>query len=293
MSVKNHFTSRFEGGSIVEMDFSQLEVIGLAILSNDINLKSDILNGLDLHSANTAALHGVDYQYVCDQVDKNKSEWVQKRKIVKIFSFQLQYGAGPKTMAESAGVTINAAKQFIETYYHRYPRVKQWQDECIQKVKDNAIASNTKTKMGYPAAKSWLSSPTGRWYSFQEQDAPEFMREKGEMTSFSPTQIKNYPVQGFSTGDVVPLALGWVFRYLLHSKSNERIKFVNTVHDSLIFDVHPELDVYVLRDIKAMLEDMPQAINHLWPDVHFDLPLKCGVEMGPSWGECEPVDIGE
>jgi DNA polymerase I-like protein with 3'-5' exonuclease and polymerase domains len=293
MSVKNHFTSRFEGGSIVEMDFSQLEVIGLAILSKDVNLKQDIARGLDLHSANTATLHGVDYQYVCDQVDKNKSEWVQKRKVVKIFSFQLQYGAGAKSMAESAGVSLSMAKDFIDTYYTRYPGVKQWQDETIQKVKDAAQPTNRKTPRGFPAAKSFLTSPTGRWYTFYEQDAPEFMRDRGEDTSFSPTQIKNYPVQGFSTGDVVPLALGKVFRYLLHTESNDRIKFVNTVHDSLIFDVHPDLDIQVLRDIKQILEGMPEQINYLWPEVHFDLPLRAGVEMGPSWGECKPVDIGE
>lgn len=292
MSVKNHFTSRYAGGSIVEMDFSQLEVIGLAILSDDLNLKQDITDGLDLHSANTATLHGVDYQYVCDQVDKNKSEWVQKRKVVKIFSFQLQYGAGAKTMAESAGVTIIEAKKFIETYYARYPAVKLWQDRCIEQVTAYSEPSNAKTKLGYPAASGTLTSPTGRWYSFREHDAPQFMKDKGIHTSFSPTQIKNYPVQGFSTGDVVPLALGKVFRYLLHSESNERIKFVNTVHDSLIFDVHPDLDIQVLRDIKAILEGLPDEINYLWPDVQFDLPLKCGVEMGPSWGECEPVDIG-
>lgn len=293
MSVKNHFTSRFEGGSIVEMDFSQLEIIGLAILSNDKQLKQDINDGLDLHSANTATLFNEDYQFVCDQVNAGDKRWTAERKIVKIFSFQLQYGAGAKTMAESAGVTINEAKKFIEAYYTRYPGVKAWQEACIDTVHSRAEISTAKTFRGYPAEKSWLLSSTGRWYCFTEHDAPQFMRDKGIQTSFSPTQIKNYPVQGFSTGDVVPLALGRVFRYLLHSGSNELIKHVNTVHDSLIFDVHPDLDIEILRDIKMILEELPREINYLWPDVGFDLPLKAGVEMGTSWGECKPVDIGD
>lgn len=291
MSIKNYFTSRFEGGSMVEMDFSQLEIIGLAVLSNDTNLKDDIRAGLDLHSVNTATLHRVPYNLVLEAVKAGDKDWSLKRKIVKIFSFQLQYGAGPKTMADNAGVSIDKAREFIAAYYSRYPQVKYWQEECIEKVRQNADVSPRKTPKGFPARKSFLTSPTGRWYTFVEQDAPEFLRERGEMTSFSPTQIKNYPVQGFSTADVVPLALGKVFRYLLHSESREFIKFVNTVHDSLIFDVHPDLDIEVLRDIKAILEGMPDQINYLWPRVQFDLPLTCGVEMGPSWGECKPVEI--
>lgn len=292
MSVKNHFTSRFDGGTMVEMDFSQLEIIGLAILSDDPQLKQDINDGLDLHSVNTAQLHREDYNVIKAAVDAGDKGWNAKRKVVKIFSFQLQYGAGPKTMAESAGVTIDTAKEFIEAYYNRYPVVKLWQDDCIATVQRNSEPSNDKTHMGVPAAKSWLSSPSGRWYSFTEQDAPEWMRDKGVLTSFSPTQIKNYPVQGFSTGDVVPLALGKIFRYLLHSESSELIKFVNTVHDSLIFDVHPDCPIEVLRDIKEILETLPDQINYLWPEVQFDLPLHAGVEMGRSWGECKPVDIG-
>lgn len=291
MSVKKYFTSRFPGGSMVEMDFSQLEIIGLAILSKDHQLKQDILDGLDLHSVNTATLYNVDYHFVKEQVDKGDKEWNAKRRIVKIFSFQLQYGAGPRTMAENAGVSIDRAKEFIEAYYTRYPQVKEWQEGIIDQVRRDATPSNTKTPKGFPAQRSFLTSPTGRWYTFTEQDAPEWMADKGEATSFSPTQIKNYPVQGFSTGDVVPLALGEVFRYLIRSKSKEHIKFVNTVHDSLIFDVSPDLDIGVLRDIKKILEGLPEKINHLWPEVRFDLPLHAGVEMGPSWGECKPVSI--
>lgn len=293
MSIKKHFTSRFDGGSIVEMDFSQLEVIGLAILSGDQQLKQDIKDGLDLHCVNTALLYGEDYQFVKDQVDKNKSEWVKKRKLVKVFSFQQQYGAGPKTMAENAGVDIEVAKRYIIEYRNRYPEVAAWQERRAEQVRANAIPSSRKTKLGFPADVSVIASPTGRLYKFYEYDAPDWMKEKGIHTSFSPTQMKNYPVQGFSTGDIVPLALGEVFRYLLHSVSNEQIKLINTVHDSLIFDVHPDLDINVLRGIKQILESLPHRINKLWPLVDFDLPLSVGVEMGPSWGECEPVEIGD
>lgn len=293
MSVKKHFTSRFKGGSMVEMDYSQLEVIGLAILSKDPQLKEDIECGLDLHCVNTAQLYGKDYQYVKDQVDKNKSEWVKKRKIVKIFSFQLQYGAGPKTMSESAGVSVKEAQAFIDAYYGRYSRVKEWQEDLILQVENRAQPSNTKSHKGYPCRKSIIHSNTGRMYAFTEKDAPAFMVERGTATSFSPTLIKNYPVQGFSTGDLVPLALGLVGEYLRKQKIDDKIVMCNTVHDSFIFDVHPDCDIEHLRNIRDILQSVPDIVNKLWPAVNLDLPLTVGVEMGDNWADCKPVELGE
>ena len=295
MSIKNTFVSRFgEQGAMVEMDYSQLEVIGLAILSDDKQLKQDIRDGLDLHCANTAQLYGADYNFVVNQVAMNDTEWVKRRKVVKIFSFQLQYGAGARTMAESAGVTIDEAKKFIEAYYSRYPQVKLWQDSNIEVVESHKVPTNKKTYRGYPASRSILRAATGREYAFYEQDAPNFMRERGTMTSFSPTQIKNYPVQGFSTGDVVPLALGMINRYIIENQIEKSVVLCNTVHDSFIFDVNLENEnLDHLRNIKWILEDIPSLVNNLWPAVHFDLPLSVGVEMGPSWGEVKPFDLGE
>jgi len=60
--IKECFTSRFEGGKIVEFDYSQLEVIGLAVLSKDPQLMKDLRDGLDLHCVNTASLYQKDYQ---------------------------------------------------------------------------------------------------------------------------------------------------------------------------------------------------------------------------------------
>lgn len=293
MSVKKHFTSRFEGGSIVEMDYSQLEVIGLAILSDDPQLKKDIRDGLDLHCANTAQLHNMTYEEVMKKYMAGDTYITAARKVVKIFSFQLQYGAGPKTMAESAECSVKEAQAFIDAYYTRYPRVQEWQEETIEKVKAAAISTNTKTFRGYPAAKSKLRSATGREYSFTEQDAPQFMRERGELTSFSPTQIKNYPVQGFSTGDVVPLVLGKIGEYLYKQRIDDKLVMCNTVHDSFIFDVHPECPIEQLRAIRDIMQGIPDTINFLWPYVNFDLPLSVGVEMGPNWADCKPVDIGD
>jgi DNA polymerase I-like protein with 3'-5' exonuclease and polymerase domains len=303
--IKECFTSRFPGGSIVEMDYGQLEVVGLAILSGSSRLKADLKSGIDMHCQNALDLfpkHLHDYDAWVKRYQAGDPETCKLRKIAKVFSFQLQYGAGAASMAEDQGVEKKLAQKFIDNYYARYPRVKEWQDENIEAVKQYAEPSGKYTEGRVPANKGYLHSPTGRTYEFTEYDAPEFMREKGILTSFSPTQIKNYPVQGFSTGDLVPLAVGKVMRYLIKYGLEDRILLINTIHDSILFDV-PSFDDFgkaiikgivlnlygVLRNLRAVLMSIYHDILVLWPDIDFDIPLHVDVETGNNWGNMKSL----
>ncbi|WP_201773228.1 hypothetical protein, partial [Vibrio cholerae] len=66
-----------------------------------------------------------------------------------------------------------------------------------------------------PAGRGEYRNPTGRIFTFYEYDAPDFLRKRGQMTSFSPTQCKNYPTQSFATGDIVPMMLGHIYKLLM------------------------------------------------------------------------------
>jgi DNA polymerase I-like protein with 3'-5' exonuclease and polymerase domains len=299
-NIKQHFVSRFPGGKIVEMDYSQLEVIGLAVLSRDPQLKEDIRDGKDLHCVNTASLYETTYEKVKAAYDAGDPEWTKKRKTTKPFSFQLQYGAGAKSMAEDNGVELKFAQKFIDNYYGRYPRVKEWQEENIEIVKSSFQPSGTRTKMGYPADYGYFTTGTGRTYQFTEYDAPDFMKERGIHTSFSPTQIKNYPVQGFSTGDVVPLAFGEVVRYIVGNNLDQHLLCINTIHDSILFDVcavgDPSFNnsadlLSDLGNLKKIMMSIPDSINNLWPDIQFDLPLHVDAEWGDNWAEMSALDL--
>ncbi len=60
-NIKECFISRHKGGSLVEMDYSQLEIIGLAVLSKDTQLKEDIQSGIDMHCMNAATMYNDVY----------------------------------------------------------------------------------------------------------------------------------------------------------------------------------------------------------------------------------------
>jgi len=285
--IKDCFRSRFTNGKLVEIDYSQLEIIGLAVLSDDPVLKNDIQTGIDLHCQNTANLYGEQYHFVKSEYDRGDPAWTAKRKLVKAFSFQLQYGSGAKAMAASNGVHLRVAEDFIKAYYGRYKVIKQWQEENILKVRLNKLPTNIKSPKGYPICVSELRSDTGRIYKFKEYDSPDYLFDKGVNTSFSPTMIKNYPVQGFSTGDLVPLALGKLMRYILKNRLTRCVKLVNTIHDSVILDIDVD-DIIdfnrLIMNLLHVMESLVPDINKFWPNINFDLPLKADASVGSNWG---------
>lgn len=273
--IRKCFKSRWDKGYLLELDFSQLEIFVLAYLSADKQLKADLLSGADLHAISAEMLFG-------------KGFTPEQRKIAKQLSFQLQYGAGAKSMAEQNGIPLKTAQKFIDNYYARYKGVKTYHDSLIRKVKLGRTKSDKRTPTGKPAGVSVLETETGRRYTFVEQDAPDWTHE---VTSFSPTQIKNYPVQGFATGDIVPLVLGKLFRELMELYPDGAVKMVCTVHDSVVFDC---VDLTRARRwAKRAKEVMQGAPRYLKEEfgIDFDLPLNAGCEIGENWHDMKALDI--
>ena len=101
-----------------------------------------------------------------------------------------------------------------------------------------------------------ITNISGRQYAFPDVTR----RHSGVPTHF--TMIKNYPVQGFATGDVVPLVLIELDARLEKMQSG----IVNSVHDSIVIDVHPDEIDFVLATIKQVNGDMKAVIN-----THFDI----------------------
>lgn len=270
MSIKSCFRSRWDGGYLVDVDFSQLEVVALAILSNDTQLKEDILSGKDMHTVRAAELFSIPEAMVTPA----------QRQLCKALSFQLQYGAGWKSMSEKNGISGQRAKDFIYNYYARYPQVREWQDDVAYTVKGSRRVTGKHTPKGVPMGEGVYESITGRVYKFNEYDS-SFKDD----ASFSPTEMKNYPVQGFATGDIMALYRGRVYRKLL-SLRNDDIKLINTVHDSVMLDVQSKgLVEYVYREVmKPEADRLPELLKDLW-DIDCDIPFKVECKYGPTWAE--------
>lgn len=281
--IKDMFVSRWRDGYILNLDFSQLEIIVLAILSGDEQLLDDIKSGKDMHRVRAAELFGIPESKVTKT----------QRRIAKALSFQLQYGAGAPSMAAKNGVSKELAQRFIDNYYARYPQIKEYQKNTAILVEGARVTSGEHTPAGYPRGKSTVASPTGRRYTFLEYDAPDWARSKEPR--FSPTEMKNYFTQGTATGDFVALFRGQVYRAFTSNWSywQGRAVPINTVHDSVMFDCDTlttakELGIMLVR----IAEQLPETIEQVW-GIPIPLPLPVDLEVGKDWGHLEKLNIEE
>ncbi len=98
------------------------------------------------------------------------------------------------------------------------------------------------------------------------------------------TQIKNYPVQAFATADIVPLVLMTIDNMLMNMDSC----IVNTVHDSIVIDVHPDEVDDVLNIVNSINSEMKTLINTRW-NIDFNVPLKLDAKIGDNWLDTKDV----
>jgi len=290
--IKEAFLSRWGSkGQIVQADYSQLEVIGAAYLSGDPKMREDILAGVDSHSQSASWMYPHSYEEVREGYLAGDKYFTDIRKKSKAPRFQLQYGARAKGIAEKCGISLAQAKAFLEQYYGRYKVLAEWQDDNFEEARKNR-EMRQRTVEGETL--TWfvckLPSLTGRVYTFREYDTPDFIKERdGIHLQIKDTQVKNYPSQGFATGDVVPMMLGKTYRRLKTGPMAQRALMIGTVHDSILFDVHQTaIDQGFCEGVKKFLEKTPSFIEETWGFV-FDLPLLVDVEQGPNWDDMRRV----
>lgn len=123
-----------------------------------------------------------------------------------------------------------------------------------------------------------ITNISGRQYAFPDIQR----RENGMPTHF--TMIKNYPVQGFATGDVVPIVLNKLHELLQPLQSC----VVNTVHDSMVVDVHPDETQQVLDIITYLNNNINELVEETY-QVKMNVPLLLEAKIGPNW--LDTVDV--
>ena len=127
--------------------------------------------------------------------------------------------------------------------------------------------------------KNSITTPSGREFSF-----PEVVRKmNGSVSHF--TQIKNYPVQSFATADIVPLVLVRLETMLQKYKSC----IVNTVHDSIVIDVHPEEENQVIWLLSEANRELKSIIDRQF-EIDFNVPLLLEAKIGYNWLDTNDIN---
>jgi len=123
-----------------------------------------------------------------------------------------------------------------------------------------------------------ITTPSGRQFYFPNVTR----RQNGTVTNF--TQIKNYPVQSFATADIVPLTLLYIDKQL----ENMHSCIVNTVHDSIVIDIHPDEEHMVIAIINDTNNNLTDLVNSKFK-IQLNVPLLLEAKIGPNWLDTKDV----
>ncbi len=183
--------------------------------------------------------------------------------------------AGEKTSRQEAKAHT-FAPLYGATGFGRTPAQATYYKHFTQKYKG---VSFWHTKLAKEALNTgMITTPSGRQFSFPEVER----RRNGSVSYF--TQIKNYPVQSFATADIVPVILMHIAKEL----DKHRSCVVNTVHDSIVIDVHPDEQNTVLDVIRDTNKSLNNIIN-LEFGIDFNVPLLLEAKMGSNWLDTKDV----
>lgn len=248
--VRRAVTSRFEGGYIMEADFSGLEFRVAGLLSGDEQIISDILSGKDVHKQTASIVQRKPVQEITKEERQN----------AKAYTFAPLYGG----MGASEPPHV---RRYFEKYFEIYKGLAKWHDRLKDGVLKNGI----------------VRIPSGREYAF-----PNTVRRRNGSVS-NGTAIVNYPVQGFATGDIVPLAC--IRAYKAFKQAELQSKLILTVHDSIVIDAHPDELGLVARLVAEAMDVSQELVERF--DFKPSVPLDIEIEAGPNWMQMSELGVDQ
>jgi len=248
-AFKRLFKARDKEWVMVEADASQLEFRVAVFLGKDRQGLADIMDeSFDAHKYTASVLLGKPASEIC------KSE----RQDAKADTFKPLYGGTQGT---------DAQERYYATFQSRYHELHE-----EQKLWVNEVLSHSKgmLKTAWGMRFYWK-------FHLTAYGTPMWGGKSIEPSVF------NYPVQSLATAEIIPIAL--VYLYYRTKKAGLRVRFVNTVHDSVIAEVHRgDLADYTDLVRLAFGADIVQYLKTVY-DLEFNVPLGVEIVAGQHWSE--------
>ena len=242
-NLRKIFISKFENGEIISADYSQIELRLLADMSGEVGLIEAYKKGVDIHKITASQIFGVDI----DKVTQNQ------RRDAKAINFGIIYGISDYGLSQNIKSSRKMAKDYIDSYFSRYPKVKEFMDNNVRFAKEHGFA---KTKFG------------------RIRKIPEISSSKYNLRSFGERVAMNMPLQG-TASDIIKLAMIKVYKAL--KDENLKSQLILQIHDELIIDTFPGEEDKVLKLVKENMENV----------VKLQVPLIASVSIGNNLYECK------
>ena len=241
--LRKIFISKFENGKIISADYSQIELRLLADMSGESRLIEAYKQGDDIHAATASQIFNIPI----NEITPNK------RREAKAINFGIIYGISEYGLSQNIKITKARAKDYIDSYFEKYPKVKDFMENNIKKAK----------QYGYAVTK-W-----GRIRLI-----PEISSSKYVTRNFGERVAMNMPLQG-TASDIIKYAMLKVDEQI--KKQCLKSQLILQIHDELIIDTFPGEEEKVVDILKSEMEN----------SIDLKVPLTVSIGIGDSLFECK------
>ncbi|KAF0861917.1 DNA polymerase I [Pseudomonas sp. LD120] len=229
------------GYKLLAADYSQIELRIMAHLSRDEGLLNAFRNNLDVHTATAAEVFKVELEDVTSD----------QRRSAKAINFGLIYGMGAQKLGKDIGVDTKQAKAYIDTYFARYPGVREYMERTRAQAADQGYVETIFGRRLY---------------------LPEINSNKPQERAGAERTAINAPMQG-TAADIIKKAMVAVDGWLESSGLDARV--ILQVHDELVLEVREDLVDRVREEIRGYMSGAATL----------DVPLLVEVGVGNNWDE--------
>lgn len=223
-----------EGFVFVDADYSQIELRLMAHMSGDENMISAFKEGKDIHRSTASRVFNIPFSEVTDNQRRN----------AKAVNFGIIYGISSFGLGKDIGTDVKTAKKYIDDYFLKYPKIKEYLDSTVEKAKEDGF-----TKTLY-----------GRIRPIPELKSSNFMQR-----SFGERVAMNAPLQG-TAADIMKIAMINIFNRL--KKETPDSKMLIQVHDEVLIEAKESDKDTVLKIVSEEMAGASRLSVDLISDAH-------------------------
>lgn len=240
--IREVFKPQKEGYSFLAADYSQIELRLLAHLSEDPVLLDTFNQHQDVHAQTAAKI----FNLPLDQVTK------KERYLAKAVNFGILYGQQSFGLSKQLKISVKEAKEFIETYFEKYQKVKEYLALTKEMAKEKGFAI---TLFG------------------RKRPIPEIMSKNKMLQQAAERLAVNTPFQG-SNADIIKMAMIEIKKRFKETSIDA--KMLLQIHDELLFEVKDSDIVQTQKIVKGAMEEV----------IKLKVPLIVDIKIGKNWKEC-------
>lgn len=241
--LRKLFVSKYPNGKIISADYNQIELRLLADMSGEEKLIAAYNQGLDIHTITASEIFHVPLEQVT----------AMQRQDAKAVNFGIIYGISDYGLSQNIKSTRASAKLYIDSYFEKYPKVKQFMDSNVEFARQHGYAL---TKFG------------------RRRIIGDINSSKYLVRNFAERVAMNMPLQG-TASDIIKIAMIKVSKSL--QEQNLKSKLILQIHDELIVDCYPGEENAVEEILKTEMENITDL----------KVPLKVSIGIGENLYECK------